>query len=150
MKPKKPSKIVYIKIGRFSQKRKRLILRGIDVDALADRFKVKLVVVDDPYVKESGMDWSWWLNRSESSGTIFDRPEIIIGAYSDDEIKLLSFFHELGHILTPEPGRLPDMLAVERAAWRIGYAVAESMGITFSPRAKAWARRQLASYKNYS
>lgn len=145
---KKP-KIVYVKVGRFQQKRKRLVLQGIDVDELAERFKVKLIVVDDPFVKESGMDWAWWLNRSESSGSVSDRPEIIIGAYSDDELKLLSFFHELGHVLTPDPAKLPDMMAVERAAWRIGYAVAESMGVRFSPRAKAWARRQLAAYKDY-
>jgi len=74
--------------------------------------------------------------------------EIALGIYEDEELLVISFFHELGHCV----GSLPPYEECqydhykEARAWRVGLALAADRGITFSSRALEWAREQLTSY----
>ncbi len=75
---------------------------------------------------------------------------IFIGYYQDDELREISFFHELGHILQPDDfwATHPEAQKIdsEKAAWCRGLAVAKQVGITFSPKALCWAAKNLATY----
>lgn len=81
---------------------------------------------------------------------------IILGIYQDPELRLISFFHELGHCL--DSRQIPDVRKMdywkdypynhyfEAKAWKIGLQIASENGINFSSNSKEWAAKQLLSY----
>jgi len=79
-------------------------------------------------------------------------PTIYLGAYKDPELRLISFFHELGHIvdvdnkLLPKYEDLPYYHFSEASAWRRGLRLATRAGIEFSENALEWAKGQLSTY----
>jgi len=72
-----------------------------------------------------------------------------MGIYKDHDIKFISFFHEMGHILIPEEEieKCKTKYDVEERAWRYGMDLAESLNVRFSYDAIQWAKRQLKSYR---
>lgn len=77
-------------------------------------------------------------------------PDIYLGIYDDEELKLASFFHELGHALIAD-----DFAAsvdyytptIEREVWRIGFELAKNEhGLEFSQKAHEWAEEQIQTH----
>jgi len=80
------------------------------------------------------------------------KPLIQLGVYQDPEIRLLSFFHELGHIVDRDNRRIPEYKDLpyyhfnEASAWRMGLRLAFRNGVEFSQNALDIAKRYLATY----
>lgn len=114
---------------------------------LVDRWNIELHDVsrsDDPDLH------TYYRNCSAQAGKDY----ICLGVYSDPELRLLSFFHELGHCVDnrcsgprviENPGH-PYHHFHEASAWRTGLKIATKEGVTFSRQALAWAETQLSSY----
>lgn len=83
------------------------------------------------------------VNRSWCSGR-----DIFLGQYDDEELRCISFFHELGHSVTELPPfeDWPYSHYDEAVAWRVGLALAEAEGLAFSDIARAWAATELLTY----
>lgn len=81
--------------------------------------------------------------RSSTNGI-----RITLGVYDDEEQRIASFFHELGHCLawrsrTHVPATPYDD---EVQAWMLGLSLAQKEGFRFSPATIAWCDEQLATY----
>jgi len=80
------------------------------------------------------------------------KPEIFLGQYEDQELRLISFFHELGHIVSTDEGKVPKYEDLpyyhyaEAVAWKRGLELAVDEGVAFSGKALEWAKEQLATY----
>lgn len=107
---------------------------------LAATHEIELTFADSYLVELNGLDA--YLNRSVHIGG----DSICIGIYEDGELKLLSFFHELGHCVDPRVQH-ESKYDQEHRAWHFAYRLSESEGFSFSPRALRWAREQLATYE---
>lgn len=93
-------------------------------------------------------------NNASVCGNIIE-----VGVYDVAEYRLFAIFHELGHILTPQPER-QELLeinnlaewktAVEKLAWIHGINAARKLGIAFSFSAYRYAVGQIQSYHNYN
>ena len=103
--------------------------------------KMIQVVKDDKYCQANGLET--YLNRSMVAGT-----EVYLGIFEDHELKILSFFHEIGHILDQtEQNEAFTKYDYEKNAWDIGYQEAKRRyGVDFSDNAKKWASDQLETY----
>jgi len=116
------------------------------IKEIADYYGVELVEVQagDKYCKANGEDT--YINRSFVAGKYIE-----LGIYTDPEKRLVSFFHEMGHILTPKRvhNKCRTKYQVEEKAWKYGYKLAKSFGIEFNKDTKQWAKEQLNGYKGY-
>jgi len=116
---------------------------------IARRHGVDVVFADEHLIKLNGRDA--YENASFSSGNVHTSdkrwpPRIEIGIYADAELRLLSFFHELGHCLDSTRPWHTSKLDQERAAWEIAYSLATSHGVESSAEARDWASAQLETY----
>lgn len=113
---------------------------------IADHYKIQLVEVQsgDNLCKANGEDA--YIDHSYVAGKYIE-----LGIYSDPEKKIVSFFHEMGHILTPKRvhKRCNTVYEIEEKAWKYGYKLAKFYGIEFNKDTKDWAKAQLESYKGY-
>lgn len=73
--------------------------------------------------------------------------EIYIGEYDNDENKLISLYHELGHKYIT--GNYYTRLTLEIKCWDIGIKMAEKDGILFSDDAIKWGYEQALTYTNH-
>ncbi len=116
------------------------------IKEIADYYGVELVEVQpgDSFCKANGEDT--YINRSFVAGKYIE-----LGIYADPEKRLVSFFHEMGHILTPKGvnNKCRTKYQVEEKAWKYGYKLAKSFGIEFNKDTKQWAVEQLNGYKGY-
>jgi len=94
-----------------------------------------------------GTEVSWYCARSKHL-----KPLIQLGVYQDPEIRLLSFFHELGHIVDRDNRRIPEYKDLpyyhfnEASAWRMGLRLAFRNGVEFSQNALDTAKEYLTTY----
>lgn len=75
--------------------------------------------------------------------------EIFLGEYEDEELKLISFFHELGHIkLTRDFVEKWNFntLIIELECWNIGIEEARKRNILFSDKAIRWGLNKVLTY----
>jgi hypothetical protein len=75
--------------------------------------------------------------------------EIILGKYRDQEKELISFFHELGHILIDKKFIKKwnyNTLIIEIECWNRGIEEARKKGILFSDKAMEWGYKKALSY----
>lgn len=83
-----------------------------------------------------------YFGRSWVSGN-----EIWLGIYEDEELKILSFFHELAHVFNKRfPLNYITKYQMEKAVWNTAFLVARKYGYTFSEKAIEWADKQLETY----
>ena len=76
--------------------------------------------------------------------------EIWLGFYDDEELRLISFFHELGHVTDNTLMNIESIkYDFEKIAWNNGYEIASDYGIKFTRKSKGWATKQLNSYKGW-
>lgn len=117
------------------------------IESICKEHGVKLHVVQagDEYCVANGEDT--YVNSSYSAGDVDCSPEIWLGIYDDEELKKISFFHELGHVLDSGKVYL-HRYSREMRAWEIGLSYAQHiMKIEFSENAIAWAMKQLETYR---
>jgi hypothetical protein len=75
--------------------------------------------------------------------------EIWLGVYKDERFKLISFFHELGHVLMPKkyPKQTKyNTLMKELKAWNLGIEYALNKGIIFDDDVIEWGYKQALTY----
>lgn len=114
-----------------------------DYKAICDRWGIELH--EGP---QEGWDEDSYTNCSSCAGS----DEIFLGVYEDPELRMLSFFHELGHCVSAKLGQIPDYEDLpyyhysEALAWQVGLSLASTYNIEFSPKALTWAKEQLGSY----
>jgi len=112
---------------------------------VANRYGLNVikVVFGDEHCQANGTEE--YLNHSYLAW-----PDIYLGIYDDEELKLASFFHELGHILIPDdfPASVGYYTpAIERKAWRIGFEAAKSKHkLEFSQKVHEWVEGQIQTY----
>lgn len=113
---------------------------------IAEHYGVNLTQVNpgDSHCKANGEDA--YINHSYVAGK-----DIELGIYEDPEKRIISFFHEMGHILTPKRvhKRCNTKYEIEAKAWKYGYKLAKFYGIEFNKDTKDWAKAQLESYKGW-
>lgn len=121
----------------------------MDSDALmlkiAKQFGIRLIDVtkNTECVEANGIE------TYENRSFIIGRDEIQLGVYNDPELKFLSFFHEIGHILVGnkfEKDAAYNKHKIEERAWEKGYELAASYNVVFSDKAKQWAVSELNTY----
>lgn len=95
---------------------------------------------ENPLLHETvGMDKDSFHNHS------FIAHDIWIGFYDNEECRIASFFHELGHML--ENKRRRTKIGIEKEAWRLGFKVAKKYKIVFSKVVKQYMKECLKSYR---
>lgn len=103
------------------------------------RYTRKLLKHYDVVIKEcDDVDHSYTAGR-----------EIYLGKYKNIEFRLISLFHELGHIIRPKNLAKKynyNTLLIEIECWRIGLLEARKLGINFSDEAIEWGYKQALSY----
>lgn len=101
---------------------------------------IKFVKVEsgDEYCLANGEDA--YINRSYLVGS----DEIYLGIYSDEQLLIASFFHELGHIIENKDNKYNS----ETVAWLIGFKLAKQYGFEFTTDVYLWAIEQLSTYDN--
>lgn len=115
---------------------------------LATSRKLRLVFVQpgDEFCKLNGQE------SYHNSSYIIGDEEIQLGFYDDEELQLISFFHELGHTMVSNNWRKArnyDTVSIERECWRRGVQLARRHKIRFSKRALDWAEQQVKTYAEY-
>ena len=124
----------------------KLVRIGADLD-------IEVRIVDDAELERIGTGRESQVNHCSYVGG----GPIWVGYYDDDELRTISFFHEIGHILEPahlyaEAAAADDTdweqfgLMREVLAWLRGLEEAHRRGYSFSPEALAWATEQWGSY----
>jgi len=115
------------------------------ISELAEKYDVNIiqVVSGDEHCAANGTDN--YINRSAVAGDT-----IWAGVYADENLKMASIFHEIGHkIVTQEFIRHVnyDSVAIEREIWRIGFKLAKECNIHFSGYVYRWAVKNIRTYK---
>ena len=76
-----------------------------------------------------------------------------LGIYENPRLRLLSFFHELGHRTDPTNwSKVPNCTRIEPewSAWVQGLILAFNSGVTFTGEELQWAVKALLTYNNYA
>lgn len=116
------------------------------IEKLSIDFNIKIIqiVSGDEYHLSNG---DVYANRSYIIGNDI----IQLGIYDDINLKLISLFHEIGHIIVSNNHSYEEILnfsefEIEKLAWDYGYKEAELYNIQFSKESKEWALKQLNTY----
>ena len=90
------------------------------------------------------------LNKEENYATlnISNQKEIVLGSFENDEFMIIAFFHELGHVACEHYKTInpTNRYEIEKEAWKKGFELALSKGITFSFKAFRFAVECLKTY----
>lgn len=109
-------------------------------DELIDRIATSYAVKVYHNHRDSGV------NRGGSAGR-----DIFLGSFDDADIKLVAFFHELGHSLSHTVAKQDtymSTISTEGLAWELGFGLARDFGFRYSYYSKemTWAREQFKTY----
>jgi Zn-dependent peptidase ImmA (M78 family) len=113
-----------------------------DVDKIKRRFNIEIIDVQERpnYYNEVGMEERDFVNKSY----IIGNDTVILGIYDNDEQKIASLFHEIGHTLLDR--NYENQFNYEAEAWRIGIELAIEYGISFSHETMLWINKQTNTY----
>ena len=145
-----------LRLGSCNQPRpkgrsfRRHVKHGLDFEQIAAKHGIKLLdasTFDEKTIK------AFYTNQSCCAGN--DR--IFLGVYDDEDLKVASFFHELGHCLDQEPDpEFPDCLPFalksdrELRAWKVGFKIAEEQyGVRFSSATLGWCLDQVRTHLHW-
>jgi len=99
----------------------------------------------DKYVKKFDIDKETLVNNAYIIGD----EDIILGLYDDKEVRMASFFHEIGHTLVSETYEKLvnyDKMLIEYQAWIEGLKIAKKYGYQFSSKTFHYILKSLNSY----
>jgi hypothetical protein len=118
---------------------------------VAESYGLNLIEVDDSYLDQIDSDWSFFEECSHIA-----HPDIQLGRYDDEERRVSSVFHEIGHCVAGKEGISqidsggPDFkVPGELIAWLVGFREASKHGIHFSSGTIQWAIEQALTYRGY-
>ena len=116
---------------------------------IAKEFDIKVINVTqnslDKYCKKYGMPPENFMNNAYVIGD----DEIILGIYDDNEVRIASFFHEIGHTLVSESFEKMvnyDTMLIEYQAWIEGLKLAKQYEYTFSRKVFKYIIKCLNSF----
>lgn len=120
------------------------------IDGLCEKFDIELVdvAIQGDYPSQCGMPAENFVNRSFHIGD----STIVLGIYGNPELRIASFFHELGHLCLDHKSmtlhRLYDCVLHfhEVYAWGCGMKIAREMSVGFSKETIEWCKSQLVGY----
>lgn len=101
------------------------------------------IALDSSYVNRVNMPLETFYERSFN---IYN--QIILGIYVNKEMKMASFFHELGHILSND--NYENKYEQEKDAWNKGFELASQYNIKFSEEIMIWSHKQLETHKKHA
>lgn len=101
--------------------------RNFDIDLID-------VAINTDYPSNVSMPEDHFANRSFCIGP----NTVILGIYEDAELRLASFFHEVGHLVNKDGDQL--------GAWGTGLDLAASLGVVFSKETLSWCQKQAKTY----
>jgi hypothetical protein len=112
----------------------------VSIEKIAENYGVVLYVIikGDKWCEMNGEDK--YINKSWSTAN-----EIWLGIYEDEELKTLSFFHELGHVFNQKID-YTTIYQMEKAIWDIAFSIANKFDYIFSTKAREWSYKQLETY----
>lgn len=118
-----------------------LDLKAISISHGVNKFVQ--IVEGDEYCQANGIES--YMAQSRIAG----KDEIYLGIYDDIELKIASFFHEIGHTkITQEEYNTHVIVDIERMAWERGFELAKTAHyIYFSDYVHDWAEEQINTYK---
>jgi Zn-dependent peptidase ImmA (M78 family) len=117
---------------------------------LIKRFYIKTLIDMDKrpeYYKEVHMPREDFVDHSYIAGS----DEIVLGLYKDKNKKLMSLFHEIGHLLVDKyfiRSINYNTYKYEKEVWRRGLLLAKIYRIAFPFYCYRWAVQQMQTYKN--
>lgn len=114
-------------------------VEGLALDLVDFRRNTKSVRAE---IRAQGLEA--YRNRSMVVGK-----SIILGRYDDPELRSISFFHEVGHII--RAGNYAEEVAyntmiIEAECWQIGLRYAYLHGLRYSDDALKWAYEQVLTH----
>jgi hypothetical protein len=112
---------------------------------VAKKHKLKPIQITpgDEYCQANGEES--YINKSYVAW-----PELYLGIYTDPDLHLASFFHEVGHVLLPSDFAKAvdyDRMAIEAECWRLGFELAKVHKTVFPPHVHQWAATQVETYR---
>jgi hypothetical protein len=73
----------------------------------------------------------------KNNAYVIDNEDIILGIFDDKDLKIASFFHEMGHTLIKESFEKlvnENNMLIESQAWIEGLRIAKKYGVKFSDK----------------
>jgi Zn-dependent peptidase ImmA (M78 family) len=73
----------------------------------------------------------------KNNAYVIDNEDIILGIFDDKDLKIASFFHEIGHTLIKESFEKlvnENNMLIESQAWIEGLRIAKKYGVKFSDK----------------
>jgi len=113
------------------------------VSKVKQRFGIEIIDVEQrpDYYKEVGMEERDFIDRSY----IIGKDTVVLGVYDNDERRIASLFHELGHTLVV--GGCGGQLDYEEVAWKKAVELAIEYNIVFSSDTMLWIDNQVNTYR---
>lgn len=116
---------------------------------IADIFGIKLIIITknnlNKYIKKFNITEEDLTNNAYIIGD----EELILGIYDSPDVKVASFFHEIGHTLIKERFEKLvkyDTMLIEFQAWIEGLRLAKKYGYQFSNKTYKYILDSLNSY----
>ncbi len=118
------------------------------IQELAKEYGIDIIEMGDKEVEETGMGHDYFIDSSNVIGG-----QVSIGFYKDQEKKIISIFHEIGHTLIRYPEFFNSIkdgrtckTGEEALAWLLGIKEAHKHGFNFSDKTLEWATRNILTY----
>lgn len=117
----------------------------------------KIAEINDPFysklIQETCTELQINLHKGDEKNQSFIAgKDIFLGKYEDEELMIISFFHEVGHILVKwkykKRTRL-NTLMIELKAWDLGIQYALNKGLLFSDNALKWGYERAIGYAGH-
>lgn len=109
--------------------------------ALEYNLTIIQVEKNDEHCIANGIDN--YINRSYIAGR-----DVYLGIYNNEELKVASLFHELGHTLIEKDfiNEFTSVYEIEKRAWDLGFLVADMYDVMFTNETYDWCLKQLNTY----
>ena len=119
------------------------------IKKIAKKFNITIIDVEKTpnYHKVVNMPQDTFVNKSYLCGN----NDIVLGIYKNKEMRLASFFHEIGHTLVENTYMETigyDTYLIESAAWYIGMKMASEYNVSFSKQTVKWITKNIFSYRS--
>lgn len=110
---------------------------------ICDRFDISLVIWPRNDLPENIPSY-----YDNDSGSTFDA--IMVGVYKNEDLRVIAFFHEFGHVLDIKLGKkFVNKYEMERSAWQIGIITAQHLGIGMTDEMLEYRDDCLQTYEKY-
>jgi hypothetical protein len=116
---------------------------------IAKDYDIDLINVTKNNIERIAKEHAVEKSELTNNAYVIGNDEILLGLYDDKELKLASFFHEIGHTLITEKFKELinyDLMLIEYQAWIEGLKVARKYGYKFSNKTFEYILKSLNSF----